>query len=86
QPHPGHRRQLQQPLRHPAEPRLHRHLGHAPEWGLSVHDRALGRRLAERAAGVLDDHAASVADVHDRQDFLWKITRTNLDDLREILA
>ncbi|MEU6606631.1 polysaccharide pyruvyl transferase family protein [Streptomyces shenzhenensis] len=57
-----------------------------PEWGLSVHDRALGRRLAERAAGVLDDHAASVADVHDRQDFLWKITRTNLDDLREILA
>ncbi|MDX2853716.1 polysaccharide pyruvyl transferase family protein [Streptomyces sp. PA03-3a] len=57
-----------------------------PEWGLSVHDRQLGRGLAERAATVLDDHEAAVADVHDRQDFLWKITRTNVDELREIFG
>ncbi|MEU6344796.1 polysaccharide pyruvyl transferase family protein [Streptomyces sp. NPDC046977] len=57
-----------------------------PDWGLSVHDRDLGSRLAERAAGMLDDHAASVADVHNRQEFLWKITRANLDELRGILA
>lgn len=53
------------------------------EWGLSVHDRELGFRLAERAAAILDDHPAAVADVHDRQDLLWKITRTNVAELRE---
>ncbi|MEG3628275.1 CDC27 family protein [Streptomyces poriticola] len=53
------------------------------EWGLSVHDRNLGPRLTERAAAVLDDHTAAVADVHGTQEFLWKITRSNLDELRE---
>ncbi|MEV5998448.1 polysaccharide pyruvyl transferase family protein [Streptomyces griseomycini] len=57
-----------------------------PEWGLSVHDRELGPRLAERAAAVLDDHAAAVADVHGAQRLLWETTRSNLDDLREILG
>ncbi|MFF5155128.1 polysaccharide pyruvyl transferase family protein [Streptomyces sp. NPDC000348] len=53
------------------------------EWGLSVHDRGLGPRLRERAAALLDDHAAAVADVHDAQKFLWETTRSNLDELRE---
>ncbi|RMB87797.1 polysaccharide pyruvyl transferase family protein [Streptomyces shenzhenensis] len=52
------------------------------EWGLSVHDRELGPRLAERAAAILDDHAAAVADVHSAQDMLWKTTQANLDELR----
>lgn len=51
------------------------------EWGLSVHDRALGPRLLERAAAVLDDHAAAVADVHGAQKLLWETTRSNLDEL-----
>ncbi|MFI5570858.1 polysaccharide pyruvyl transferase family protein [Streptomyces sp. NPDC051740] len=53
------------------------------EWGLSVHDRELGSRLAERAAALLDDHAAAVADVHGAQKLLWETTRSNLDELRE---
>lgn len=56
------------------------------EWGLSVHDRELGSRLAERAAALLDDHAAAVADVHGAQKLLWETTRSNLDGLREILG
>ncbi|MEV6141436.1 glycosyltransferase [Streptomyces sp. NPDC051992] len=55
-----------------------------PEWGISVHDRHLGARLAERAAGLLDDHAATVADVHGRQRELWKVTEANAADLRVI--
>ncbi|MFF8098652.1 polysaccharide pyruvyl transferase family protein [Streptomyces sp. NPDC016640] len=53
------------------------------EWGLSVHDRDLGPRLLERAAAVLDDHPAAVADVHGAQEFLWETTRSNLGELRE---
>ncbi|PZH15066.1 polysaccharide pyruvyl transferase [Streptomyces sp. NTH33] len=56
------------------------------EWGLSVHDRELGSRLAERAAAILDDHAAAVADVHDAQRFLWDITRSNIDELRKVFG
>ncbi|MFB6554926.1 polysaccharide pyruvyl transferase family protein [Streptomyces sp. NPDC056405] len=53
------------------------------EWGLSVHDRELGPRLAERASAILDDHAAAVADVHTAQEFLWKTTRANIEELRD---
>ncbi|MFI6552980.1 polysaccharide pyruvyl transferase family protein [Streptomyces griseus] len=55
-----------------------------PDWGVSVHERALGARLAERARAVLADHAAAVADVHDRQRALWSVTRDNLARLREL--
>ncbi|MFF9685087.1 polysaccharide pyruvyl transferase family protein [Streptomyces sp. NPDC014623] len=57
-----------------------------PEWGLSVHDRSLGTRLAERAAGVLDDHRAAVADVHGRQEHLWSVTRANLTGLQKLFG
>ncbi|MFJ1592086.1 glycosyltransferase [Kitasatospora albolonga] len=57
-----------------------------PEWGISVHDRHLGARLTERATALLADHAASVADVHGRQQELWKVTEANAADLRVILA
>ncbi|MER7697511.1 polysaccharide pyruvyl transferase family protein [Streptomyces sp. NPDC096095] len=55
-----------------------------PDWGVSVHERALGARLAERARAMLEDHAAAVADVRDRQDLLWSVTRDNLARLREL--
>ncbi|WP_405502999.1 polysaccharide pyruvyl transferase family protein [Streptomyces anulatus] len=55
-----------------------------PDWGVSVHERGLGDRLAERARAVLDDHTAAVADVHDRQRLLWSATRDNLARLREL--
>ncbi|MFF2136654.1 polysaccharide pyruvyl transferase family protein [Streptomyces sp. NPDC058193] len=57
-----------------------------PDWGVSVHDRALGARLAERAAHVLDDHRAAVADVHGRQEHLWSVTRANLAELRDLFG
>ncbi|CAL9559612.1 polysaccharide pyruvyl transferase family protein [Streptomyces sp. enrichment culture] len=57
-------------------------VGH-PEWGLSVHDRRLGPQLAERAAALLDDHAAAVAEVHGAQQALWRITRSNIGELRD---
>ncbi|QIJ64356.1 polysaccharide pyruvyl transferase family protein [Streptomyces sp. JB150] len=57
-----------------------------PEWGLSVHDRWLGPRLAERAGAVLDAHPAAVADVHAAQDLLWETTRSNLRELGEIFG
>ncbi|MFD9503548.1 polysaccharide pyruvyl transferase family protein [Streptomyces sp. NPDC060035] len=57
-----------------------------PEWGVSVHDRALGARLAERATVVLEDHPAAVADVHGRQENLWSVTRANLTGLREVFG
>ncbi|MER5555125.1 polysaccharide pyruvyl transferase family protein [Streptomyces sp. NPDC002793] len=57
-----------------------------PDWGVSVHDRSLGARLAERAAAVLDDHPAAVADVHGRQERLWSVTRANLAELRELFG
>ncbi|MFF2846876.1 polysaccharide pyruvyl transferase family protein [Streptomyces sp. NPDC058001] len=53
------------------------------EWGISVHDRELGARLAERATAILDDHPAAVADVHTAQEFLWKTTRSNIEELSE---
>ncbi|MEU5752479.1 polysaccharide pyruvyl transferase family protein [Streptomyces sp. NPDC047829] len=53
-----------------------------PEWGLSVHDRELGPRLAERASAILDHHAAAVADVHGAQELLWRTTRSNIGELR----
>jgi hypothetical protein len=48
-----------------------------------VHDRELGPRLAERAAAILDDHEAAVADVHSAQKYLWDITRANIDELQQ---
>ncbi|MFD6277617.1 polysaccharide pyruvyl transferase family protein [Streptomyces sp. NPDC060209] len=57
-----------------------------PDWGVSVHDRSLGARLAERAAAVLDDHPAAVADVHGRQEHLWSVTRANLAELRDLFG
>ncbi|MGW8061838.1 polysaccharide pyruvyl transferase family protein [Streptomyces ziwulingensis] len=56
------------------------------EWGLSVHDRDLGVRLAERASAILDDHAAAVADVHAAQELLWKTTQSNIEELRSIFG
>ncbi|MDG9716246.1 glycosyltransferase [Streptomyces sp. DH24] len=57
-----------------------------PEWGVSVHDRNLGAILTEKAVAMLDDHAAAVADVHDRQRLLWKVTEDNAAELRRILG
>ncbi|MFF0166024.1 glycosyltransferase [Streptomyces prasinus] len=57
-----------------------------PEWGVSVHERNLGAVLTERATGILDRHAATVADVHERQQTLWKVTEANAADLRAILG
>lgn len=57
-----------------------------PEWGVSVHEKDLGAVLTERAVGLLKDHAATVADVHGRQQELWKVTQANAADLRAILG
>ena len=57
-----------------------------PEWGVSVHDRHLADRLVERSRDLLADHARTVADVHGRQQELWKITEANAADLRVILG
>ncbi|MBU7598552.1 polysaccharide pyruvyl transferase family protein [Streptomyces sp. P38-E01] len=56
-----------------------------PEWGLSVHDPHLADRLVERAGAILNDHDDAVADVHERQQRLWEITRANTATLREIM-
>jgi polysaccharide pyruvyl transferase WcaK-like protein len=57
-----------------------------PEWGVSVHDRHLADRLVERSRDLLADHAKTVADVHGRQQELWKVTEANAADLRTILG
>jgi lipopolysaccharide biosynthesis glycosyltransferase len=57
-----------------------------PEWGVSVHDRDLAARLVERAKDLLADHAKTVADVHGRQQELWKVTEANAADLRVVLG
>ncbi|MFF7332946.1 glycosyltransferase [Streptomyces sp. NPDC008150] len=57
-----------------------------PEWGVSVHDRHLADRLVERSRDLLADHAATVADVHGRQQELWKVTEANAADLRVIMG
>ena len=57
-----------------------------PEWGLSVHEPQLGAQLTERALAVLNDHAAAVADVHDRQRGLWEVTRANVQYLRTLMG
>ncbi|NNN31638.1 polysaccharide pyruvyl transferase family protein [Streptomyces sp. S3(2020)] len=57
-----------------------------PEWGVSVHDRHLAARLVERSKELLADHAKTVADVHGRQQELWKVTEANAADLRVILG
>ncbi|WP_340560893.1 glycosyltransferase [Streptomyces sp. GSL17-111] len=54
-----------------------------PEWGVSVHERDLGALLTERAVGILDDHAAVVADVHGRQELLWRTTQDNMAAVRK---
>ena len=56
-----------------------------PEWGVSVPDRHLAARLTESAAALLDDHDAAVADVHDRQRELWRVTQENAAELRALL-
>ncbi|MFF3871842.1 glycosyltransferase [Streptomyces sp. NPDC001978] len=57
-----------------------------PEWGVSVHERNLGPMLTERALDILDHHARTVADVHDRQERLWKVTQDNQARIQKILA
>ncbi|MEU8711405.1 glycosyltransferase [Streptomyces sp. NPDC048663] len=57
-----------------------------PEWGVSVHERDLGDILTERAIGILDDHSRTVADVHDRQQQLWKVTEDNAATIKKILG
>ena len=57
-----------------------------PEWGVSVHERNLGEVLTERALGILDHHDRTVADVHDRQELLWKVTQENAARIRTILG
>lgn len=57
-----------------------------PEWGISVHEPRLGALLTERAVGILDNHGASVADVHGQQEQLWKVTRDNLAVLGRVLG
>ncbi|WP_165984536.1 glycosyltransferase [Streptomyces sp. YIM 98790] len=56
-----------------------------PEWGVSVHERELAALLVERARGMLDAHREAVADVHGRQELLWRITRGNMDLLGDLL-
>jgi hypothetical protein len=51
-----------------------------------VHDLHLGDKLAELAADLLDDHAAAVADVHDRQQELWRVTQDNKAKLKKIFG
>jgi hypothetical protein len=57
-----------------------------PEWGVSVHDLNLGAVLTERALGLLDNHAASVADVYGRQEALWEVTQANAAQLKKIFG
>ncbi|MEU1165206.1 glycosyltransferase [Streptomyces sp. NPDC005921] len=57
-----------------------------PEWGVSVHEKNLGDILTERAVGILDNHSRTVADVHDRQEQLWKVTEDNRATIRKILG
>ncbi|MFJ8490635.1 glycosyltransferase [Streptomyces sp. NPDC094038] len=57
-----------------------------PEWGVSVHEKNLGEILTERAIGVLDNHSRTVADVHDRQEQLWKVTEENRATIKKILG
>ncbi|MGW1541174.1 glycosyltransferase [Streptomyces sp. NPDC002309] len=57
-----------------------------PEWGVSVHDRNLAEVLVERSRDLLADHAKTVADVHGRQQELWKITQANAAELRTVLG
>ncbi|MEV0849757.1 glycosyltransferase [Streptomyces sp. NPDC049954] len=57
-----------------------------PDWGVSVHELHLADRLVERASALLADHAASVADVHDRQRLLWATTEANAADIRVVLG
>ncbi|MEW2546181.1 glycosyltransferase [Streptomyces sp. NPDC047002] len=56
-----------------------------PGWGLSVHDAHLGARLTELAVSMLDDQAGAVADVHGRQQELWKVTQANGADIASAL-
>ncbi|MBO7940415.1 polysaccharide pyruvyl transferase family protein [Streptomyces sp. S9] len=57
-----------------------------PEWGVSVHDRDLAAVLVERARDLLADHDRTVADVHGRQQELWKTTEANAAELRALLG
>ncbi|MFF5144623.1 glycosyltransferase [Streptomyces sp. NPDC013157] len=57
-----------------------------PEWGVSVHEKNLGDILTERAIGILDNHGRTVADVHDRQEQLWKVTQENQTTIKKILG
>ncbi|MEO3750372.1 polysaccharide pyruvyl transferase family protein [Streptomyces sp. B6B3] len=52
-----------------------------PEWGVSVHETELADRLTERATALLDDHEAAVADVHDRQRDLLRVTAENAGEV-----
>ncbi|WP_333772078.1 glycosyltransferase [Streptomyces sp. IBSBF 3136] len=57
-----------------------------PEWGVSVHEKNLGAVLTERALDILDHHSRTVADVHDRQELLWKVTQENAARIRTVLG
>ncbi|WP_243741161.1 glycosyltransferase [Streptomyces sp. 8K308] len=57
-----------------------------PEWGISVHEVDLGAMLVERAAGLLANHGAAVADVLGRQEELWRVTRANVERLAEVFG
>ncbi len=57
-----------------------------PEWGVSVHDAQLADRLTERAGALLDDHRAAVADVHERQVELLRVTAANAGEVADLFG
>ncbi|MGP4112230.1 polysaccharide pyruvyl transferase family protein [Streptomyces sp. 4N509B] len=55
-----------------------------PAWGVSVHAGDLAEQLLQRAEALLSDHEAAVADVHDRQRELLRVTRENAAELAKL--
>ncbi|RKN37732.1 polysaccharide pyruvyl transferase family protein [Streptomyces hoynatensis] len=56
------------------------------EWGVSVHAPDLAAELTERAWWLLNDQAAAVADVLERQEALLRVTRENAAELSRLFG
>lgn len=58
----------------------------ATDWGLEVGSDNLADRLIEKASAVLNASTSVREQIMQKQEFLWNVTRTNMEFIRDVLA
>lgn len=58
----------------------------APEWGVDIGEDALGDRIVDKAAWMLNAYADVKKAILNKQNLLWEVTKRNFDFIRDSLS